>query len=719
MAVDGALRAMLGARSVAVVGASPKPLTPGNYMVEQLVSGGFTGEAAAVNPKYDEVGGVACYPSLGEVPFVPDLVLLGVGNRLLEEQMEAAARLGARGAVIFASGLEDPPRNPSLTGRLGRIARGAGMAVCGVNCMGFLDLDRGLRALAYEERENLEAGNVAWISHSGSAFSALLHAERGIRFNLAVSTGQELTTTMADYMLYALERASTRVISLFLETVRDPTGFETALATAAERDVPVVALKVGRTASSGRLVTAHSGALAGDDAAYEALFDAYGVSRVGTLNEMADLLELLGAGRRAVPGGLAAILDSGGERAHLVDVAVDLDVPLARPSQETVKNVAARLAPGLPAVNPLDAWGTNSDAYDVLLGCSRDLSEDADTGAFAYVVDLHSERAELGHAAVAERVWASTDKPLAVVCGVTSAIQANAAARLRDAGVPVLEDVASGLRAFRHLFELRDARALAPARPPDGPPDHIRRRWRETLTAGELGGEADALAMLADYGIPVARTAAAADLDEVLASAVRFGYPVALKTAVASHKTDVGGVVLGVEDEGVLAAAYREMAGRLGPAVTVQEMAGPGVEMALGVVHDPQFGPLVMVAAGGVLIETVRDRRLALPPLDETRARRLIDRLGTRRLLDGFRGAPPADVEAFALVLACLSVLARDLGDLIGALDVNPIVVGRRGCVAVDALVEPRAGHIEDSGRSVPPGANNLPQRADPRPVDD
>ena len=253
-----------------------------------------------------------------------------------------------------------------------------------------------MRALAFEERADLEPGNVAWISHSGSAFSALLHAERGIHFNLAVSTGQELSTTMADYMLYALERDSTRVISLFLETIRDPDNFKRALATAAERDVPVVALKVGRATASRRLVAAHSGALAGDDAAYEALFDAYDVARVGTLNEMADLVELLAAGRRAAPGGLAAILDSGGERAHLVDAASGLDVPLAQPSEETLRGVAARLEPGLPAVNPLDAWGTDNDPYNIFLDCSRYLAEDPDTGAFAYVVDLHSEQGRAG-----------------------------------------------------------------------------------------------------------------------------------------------------------------------------------------------------------------------------------------------------------------------------------------------------------------------------------
>jgi acetate---CoA ligase (ADP-forming) len=689
VAVDGVLRAMLEARSVALVGASPKRGTPGNQMVRQLTVGRFAGEAAAVNPKYEEVEGVACYPTLEEVPFVPDLVLLGVGNRLLEEQMVAAAERGARGVVVFASGLEDPPRKPLLTERLGRIAREAGMVVCGGNCMGFVDVERGLRALAFEERADLEPGGVALISHSGSAFTALLHAERGVRFNVAVSAGQELTTTMADYMHYALERESTRVVALYLETVRDPENFRRALETAVEHDVPVVALKVGRTGASGSLVTAHSGALAGDDAAYEALFDAYGVARVGTLNEMADLLELLGPGRRAAPGGLAAILDSGGERAHLVDVASDLGVPLARPSQETLGRVAARLEPGLPAVNPLDAWGTGNDAYRLFLDCSRYLVHDPGTGAFAYVVDLHSEEAHRNHAWAAERVWASTEKPFAVVCGLASAIQPSAATRLRSAGVPVLEDVASGLRAFGHLFERRDARALPPLDPPDPPPEKVRRRWREALVAGGRLPEADALRMLADYGIPTARTSAAADLDGVLGAAEHTGYPVALKTARASHKTEVGGVVLGLGDEEALSEAYKGMAGRLGPAATVQEMSEPGVEMALGVVADPQFGPLVMVSAGGILIETLRDRLLALPPLDETRALRLVDRLKTRPLLDGVRGRPAADVVALARSMARLSLLAQDLGDLIDALDVNPIIVGPHRCVAVDALVEP------------------------------
>ena len=251
----------------------------------------------------------------------------------------------------------------------------------------------------------------------------------------------------------------------------------------------------------------------------------------------------------------------------------------------------------------------------------------------------------------------------------------------------MLEDVVSGLRAFGYLFERRDARARPPLSQPDPVPEQVRQRWREVLAGTERLADADALSMLADYGIPVARTIGTSDIDGVLGAAGRLGYPVALKTAAAAHKTDVGGVVLGLEDGDSLAAAYREMAGRLGPAVTLQEMAESGVEMALGVIRDPQFGPLVMVAAGGVLIESLRDRRLALPPIDEPRARSIIDRLQSRPLLDGVRGAPAADVTALAHALTRLSLLARDLGDLITALDINPIIVHPHGCVAVDALV--------------------------------
>jgi succinyl-CoA synthetase beta subunit len=231
----------------------------------------------------------------------------------------------------------------------------------------------------------------------------------------------------------------------------------------------------------------------------------------------------------------------------------------------------------------------------------------------------------------------------------------------------------------------------SPARERAGVADRARvRRWRDRL---EEGGrpleEAEGLALLGDWGVPVAAAEVANSLEEALAAAERVGWPVVLKTAAPgiAHKSDVGGVVLGLEEPDRLAAAYEQLAGRLGPRVLVTTMAGPGVELALGVVHDPQFGPLVMVAAGGVLVEVLRDRRFALPPVDHPRALAMLDRLAVRPLLDGVRGAPAADLDAVADAIVCLSDLALDLGPSLAALDVNPLIASPSGCVAVDALV--------------------------------
>jgi acyl-CoA synthetase (NDP forming) len=638
------------------------------------------------------VQGVPCVPALADLDEPVDLVILAVANARLEDQMRAAAAAGARAAVIFASAHEGTAEQAEpLTVRLAGIAHRAGMAICGANCMGFLNVETGLRALGFEEREDLAPGGVTWISHSGSAFTALLHADRGLRFNLAVSAGQELTTTVSDYLEYALERPSTRVAALFLETVRDPGGFVRALSNAAERDIPIVALKVGREEAARPLIAAHSGALAGEDGAYEAVFESHGVARVATMEEMADTLELLVAGRGAARGGLAAIHDSGGERAHLVDAAAEAGVPLAHISQETRARLAEVLDPGLPAVNPVDAWGTGHEFDRVFVECARALLEDRDTAALAFAVDLAGEDLQAGYARVAEEMWSATDKPVAVLCSLSSAIEPEAARRVRAAGIPVLEGTATGLAAFRHLFVDRDRRGLPPVERPPSAPEEIRTRWRSRIGEGGPLPEIEALELIGAYGVPVVAARPASDLGDAVRAAEDIGWPVALKTAGhVGHKTDVDGVRLGLAGPDQLEAAYRDLAGRLGPQVTVAGMAGPGVELSLGIVRDEQFGPLVMVGAGGVLIEVLRDRRFGLPPLDRPRARRLLDGLRIRPLLDGVRGASSTNVDAVADAVVALSALALDLGADLDAVDVNPLIAGPSGCVAVDALVIPR-----------------------------
>jgi acetate---CoA ligase (ADP-forming) len=760
---------LLEPRSVAVVGASARPGSFGDQLVAQLLSGGYRGGVHLVNPRYPEVAGRPCHPSLADLPGPVDLAVLAVPNAALEAQLRAAAAAGIPAAVIFASCL-DPP---DLAERLAAIAREAGMAVCGGNGMGFFNLEQSLRVCGYPEPADLAAGPVAAVSHSGSVFSALLHNDRGLRFNLVVSAGNELVTSAAAYLDHALDLPSTRVVALFLETVREPAAFRAALAKAAARAIPVVALKVGQGRAARAMVAAHSGALAGEDGAYQALFDAYGVARVATLDELADTCELL-AGRRARPGGLAAIHDSGGERAHLLDLAERLRVPLAEISEATRRRLAAVLEPGLPATNPLDAWGTGNDADRIFATCIRALLDDPATAALALNLDLTTEPTpDTSYTGLATEAAASTEKPVAVLANLASAVDRAEAATLRAAGVPVLEGTATGLAALGHLLAYRDflahpppaaglvaagttpepaesPPAPEPAEPPPagavdnpGPPrsrsatlphrgtrrrrvgvGRARERWRRRLAeagrglgeadgpvlgeasgalraaggslgeAGRVLGEAEGLALLGDWGVPVVAAEVAGGLEEALAAAGRVGWPVALKTAAPGvvHKSDVNGVRPGLDGPGRLAAAYADLAERLGPRVLVAAMAGPRVELALGVVADPQFGPLVMVAAGGVLVEVLGDRRFALPPVDHGQAMAMLDRLAVRPLLDGVRGAPPADLDAVARAVVDLSVLAVDLGDRLAALDVNPLVAGPDGCVAVDALVIPGRG---------------------------
>ena len=691
---------MLEPRSVAVVGASIKQGSLGASMMRELRRGGFEGSVYPVNPGYDEVDGYRCYPSIGEVPEPVDLAILGVANARIEQALSDAAAAGAGSAVTFSSLHEEPGDGPDLKQRLRAIAVEHGMPMCGGNGMGFVNVGSKTRAVGFETPDDLRSGPVTFISHSGSAFSALSFSDRGIGFNLLVSSGQEVVTTMDAYMGYALDLETTRVLALLLETVRDPEAFRAQLARAAEQGVAVLALKVGRSAASRAMVTAHSGALAGEHGAYEALFDAYGVHEMRTLDELADTIELFASPRRVSGGsGIASIHDSGGERAMVVDLAGELGVPFADVRAETIARIEDTLDPGMESANPLDAWGTGIDGDRIFRDAFAAFREDPEVSVSVFCIDLtlQGEPYDQGYLQIAREAWQASDQPFCMLSNLASAVAQSEVRILRDAGIPVLEGTDSGLRALRHLLDDGARRARTATTMPEPVAAEIRTRWRAELQRGDALNETVVMQLLADYGIPTVASvtiAPPAGIAEVVAAAEKLGYPVALKTASPeiSHKTEAGGVRLGLVDAESLTAAYTDITDRLGPVVTVAAMAPPGVEVALGVVHDPTFGPLVLVAAGGVLVELLHDRVLAMPPLDVSAAHRMIERLTMRPILDGVRGAPAADVDALARAISRLSVLAADLGDLLAALDVNPVIAGPSGCLAVDALAERMPG---------------------------
>jgi acyl-CoA synthetase (NDP forming) len=688
-----AVRAMLEPRRVAVVGASERPGSFGDRLVSQLARSSAPLEVHLVNPRYDTVHGLPCVPSLEEIDGPVDLVLMGVPDAVVEAQLVAAARRGDRSAVLYGSLFDrDRPTDDGLRRRVASIARSAGMAVCGGGCMGFVNVAAGVRAVGYVERDTLPHGPVAFISHSGSVFSAVMRTRRHLGFTLVVSSGQELVTTTASYLEYVLEAGETRVVGLLLETLRDPDLMRACLARCAEEGVTVVALTVGGSETGRAMVAAHSGTLAGADGAWEALFDAYGVVRVGDLDELTDTIELFAAGRTVAAGGrgIATVHDSGAERAMVADVAESVGVPFAPLGDDTNHRLRALLDPGLIPGNPLDVWGTGADTEELFGGCLAAMAEDDAVSAVALAVDLVVEYdGDQSYPNAVIAAAATTTKPVVVLSNLGSALDAEAADRIRAAGVPVLEGTRSGLGALRHLLH-HPGRRTSSAPPVDLDPER-RRAWRRRLANGPLSGT-DSFALLHAYGIPTPRSRQVSSPDEAAAAARDIGFPVVMKTdePSISHKSDVGGVALGVTSAEAAASTYRDLATRLGSRVVVSATAPEGVELALGVVRDPDLGPLVVMGAGGVLVEVLADRVVRLAPLDEEQALAGLARLRASALLDGVRGAEPTDRHAVARAVVALSHMAVDLVDALEALDVNPLRCGPWGCMALDVLFEVR-----------------------------
>lgn len=685
------LQPLLAPRSLALVGASPKVGTFGNGMIRACVNAGYGGDLYLVNPRYDEVEERPCHGSLSALPGLIDHAVLNVANARLEGLFDEAIAAGVKAVTIFASGYLEGDSDPPLLARLKHKAKEAGLQVCGGNGSGFYNrVDKVHCTLGEGDRGGAEIGPVALISQSGSVYMGLLQTDGRLAFNFSVSSGQEISTTAADYLDFALELESTRVVGLFLETIRNPEGFIAAAQKAAERDIAVVVVKAARTPESAAMAISHSGALAGNDDAHDAMFERYGVIRCDDMAEFVATLQVMSAPHRPVAGGLAAITDSGGEREHLTDLASRTGLPFADIAPATTERLSERLEYGLDPVNPLDAWGTGHDYPGIFHDCMTALLADPATGYGLWVADIRDgERFRTVFTDNAPSIIETTGKPLAFASCIPNGIVHETARRLRLAGMPLIDGLGPSVSAIAHGFAWRDRRERRFQPPPDAPDAAVIDTWRQRLTSGEPLDEADGLDLLSAFGIPAIDHRIVETGDAAVAAAASCGYPVAMKTAMPgiAHKSDVGGVALQLSDEAAVRTAWDDLAARLGPRCLIAPMAPGGIEIVLGLIRDPQFGPLVVIGTGGIFIEVLRDRQVAVPPFGVDVARSLIDRLKARPLLDGLRGQPAADVDALADAFARFSVLAASLGDLIAEADVNPILAGPDGVIAVDALV--------------------------------
>lgn len=686
------LQRLLSPASIALVGATPRPGSIAANTLALVRERGFRGDVYPVNPKYSEVAGLACHPDLASLPMVPDLVVYAISGRPLENSFHQALALGVGGIVMFAANHLAEDADPPLPQRLRTLAAAAGVPVCGGNSMGFYNYDDNV-FVSFDRPPERPPGHIALIAHSGSAMTYLANNDRRFCFNYVISSGQETHATVADYLHFVLDRPSTRVIALFLESVRDAAGFVAALEKARERDIPVVIAKLGRTEKSAAQALSHSGAIVGNHDAFTALCRRHRAILVRDADELVTTAMLFATGRRPTTHGIAGILDSGGMREQMMDLAADYGVTFSAMDSRLQERLRTHLEYGLEPDNPLDAMGAlGRNSEQTFRECGKAMLAHPDTGLLTVEFEFRdgfSHYPELFHAL--DDLSAATDKPVIAVNSSAFSGLAATAADLTHRGIPCINGIDLALRSIRNLVDhSRFLHDVPDTRPTAlGPDPQKLAAWLARLETPGPRDETTALGLLRDFGFPVIEHHVADGEDEALEHARKMGFPVVIKSAAPGllHKTEAGGVVTDIGDERRLSAVYRQLAARLGPQVLVMRQAASGVELALGIKRDPQYGPLLIVATGGTLIERAADRAVALAPVNRREAERMIRQLSLFPLLEGGRGRAGVDLDALTGLVVDFSRLAAGLDSVILEMDVNPVIVSPQQAAIVDALV--------------------------------
>ena len=689
-------------RSVAVVGASPK----GGYglrVVEALKAFRFAGPIYPINPNYDEIAGLRAYPEIGSIPEPVDAVAIAVPSRIVPGVVRQAIEAGAKSGIAFGSGFAEAGEDGQALQAELRAICGDRFPLIGPNCLGVMSYlgDAALWSIPIGEPRH--DGAVGLVAQSGNMALTLMSSSRGLRLAHSVSAGNQAVVDVVDIMSFFLAEPNIRVIAAVIEGLSDVARFRRVAALAAERDVPIVALKLGRSEKGSQAAVAHTGSLTGSDQLYDALFAQYGVIRVDDLEEMSETAKLLSAARRPAGAGLGVFASSGGECGLISDMAAASGVELPDLLPETREALLGLLPPFANPLNPLDitaaGWG-NRDVYREtakLLAMTPGVNIVACIGDTTRVSGPISatgwDKMIAGMADAREQ----TDIPMAIINILTDASY-EMTDTLAEAGVIQLIGARTAARAIGHAGSYARWRETHSAASYAHKVDAERRLTALALLppAGSGGvSEATSKALLSLYGIPIPAGGLATSLDAALALANEAGYPVALKIDAEGihHKTEVGGVALGIESDDQLRAEYAALLERVAArapdarvrGVQVEGMVAGLVELIVGGRNDPLFGPIVVAGLGGIFAEALQDATTRLAPIDSAEARSMLAGLRGAALLGPFRGRPAADISAAADIISRVSVLLAELPE-VRELDLNPVLVSADGCVAVDAL---------------------------------
>jgi acyl-CoA synthetase (NDP forming) len=695
---------LLDPASVALVGATERSLWS-TILVGNFRACGYGGQVHLVHPRAAEAFGQRCYPNLEAIPGGVEHAYVMTGTAAAFDVIEDCGRAGVRNVTMLTSGFrETGPQGAALEARLVARCRELDIEVQGPNCLGFVNYHTRVPAYALTLTPPLEPGSIALLSQSGAMLLQFhrLGQARGIGLAYTVSIGNEAMLDAAAFLDLLLERPEVRVLGALLEGVRAPDRFLAVADRALAAGKPLVVYKVGGGEVTSRSVAAHTGSLAGADEVVDAAFRQHGVVRVHSLEELVETCALLAA--RGWPAGprTAVITTSGGACGIIADQAVGSRVELPDFAPATRQRLAELLPDFGTPQNPLDTTGVIVDQPALLGDCVDAVA--AEGGYDALLVNSDLPRDPGPNPQVTERrvsglAEALGRTPIFSTVASSSAMDPSPYGRelMAKHGLHVAAGLTMGVRALHHAIGYGQARARASGRRPKA--DAVREP--PFLVEGWSGvvPELEAKRLLAEYGLHAPRDRLALDAGQAVEIADDIGYPVVLKVQSPdiAHRSDVGGVRLGVRGADEVRAAWPEVMAAVRShrpdaridGLLVAEQVDAVVELIAGLKVDEVFGPVVVAGAGGIFVEVLRDVALRLPPLDQEEARAMLEELRVAPLLHGARGRPPADVDAAAAALACLGELALDLGPRLRALDVNPLLVlpEGRGVLAADALV--------------------------------
>ena len=698
---------------IALLGVGANPRSVGGKILGNLVTGGFRGVVYPVNPDLEAVMGIQCYPDIASLPNTPELGIVCSAPDLAPKYVEECGEAGILGIIIVTAGFKEAGEDgKALEQQIRDIrAKYPGMRIMGPNCLGYISPVNKLNVSFGDGMP--KKGDIAFVSQSGALCTSVLDwaIEEKIGFSYFISIGNTLDVDFGDLIDYLGEDEDTKFIILYIESIAMARKFMTA-SRAFARTKPIIAYKAGRFPESAEVAASHTGAMAAEDAVYDAAFRRAGIARIFDIGKIFGIAELLG--RKKTPDGsrLAIVTNAGGPGVMATDALIEADGELAKLSDKTMEQLDLNLPPMWSHGNPVDVLG---DARPKRIAKTVSIVlDDSNVDAVLVILTPQSMTNPAGTAREIGKLAEKAKKPI-LAAWLGGASMKEGIEILADAGIATYTTPEQAIGAFMTLVDYaRNLRALYET-PKDVPVEfkvdrrEFRKQFDDALNKnGRVLSEEISKSLLESYGISTSKPVAAATEDDAVALAETVGYPVVLKifSPDITHKTDVGGVLLNIDSEDAVRKGFHTITGNAREkmpdahidGVTVQPMVkrDNAVEMILGIKQDPVFGTVLLAGMGGIYAELFKDRALGLPPLNERLARRMLESLKIMPLLKGYRGKPPVNIDQLVEILIRMSYLAADYPEIV-ELDINPLLVSPQDVVALDAriVVDPSKRGIE------------------------